>query len=107
MTKKQSRYDRQRGMIFYLALIFIQTLKDLIRRKYCPLIPTLLPLKTGVMIKIQKLTNVQQKTAVDKNVPEGFSMNNWKKGDSQVIPGFPFTWTPGFKVEMPDNSDEL
>ena len=46
------------------------------------------------MIKIQKLTNVQQKTAVDKNVPEGFSMNNWKKGDSQVMPGFPFTWTP-------------
>ena len=39
---------------FFLVLMtFIQTLKDLMRRKYCPLIPTLLPLKTGVMIKIQ------------------------------------------------------
>ena len=27
-----------------------------------------------------ELTNVQQKTAVDKNAPEGFSINNWRKG---------------------------
>ena len=54
-----------------------------------------------------KLTNVQQKTAVDKNAPEGFSINNWKKGDSEVMPEFPFTGAPGFKVEIPDDSDKL
>ena len=27
-----------------------------------------------------ELKNVQQKAAVDKNAPEGFSINNWKKG---------------------------
>ena len=27
-----------------------------------------------------ELKNVHQKTAVDKNAPEGFSINNWKKG---------------------------
>ena len=29
-----------------------------------------------------------KKTTVDKNVPEGFSMNNWKKGDSEVMSEF-------------------
>ena len=51
-----------------------------------------------------KLTNVQQKTVMDKNAPEGFSINNWKKGDSEVMPEFPFTGAPGFKVEKPDDS---
>ena len=45
-----------------------------------------------------ELANVQQKTSVDKNDPEGFSMNNWKKEDSEVMPEFLFTGTPGFKV---------
>ena len=39
--------------------------------------------------------------------PEQFSINNWKKGDSEVMTQFPFTWTPGFKVEIPDNTDDL
>ena len=43
-------------------------------------------------------TNVQQKASVDKNVPEGFSMNSWKE-DNEVMPEFLFTGTPGFKVE--------
>ena len=54
-----------------------------------------------------ELTNVQQKTAVDKNAPEGFSINNRKKGDSEAMPEFPFTGVSGFKVEIPDDSDEL
>ena len=54
-----------------------------------------------------ELTNVQQKTAVDKNAPEGFSINNQKKGDSEAMPEFPFTGASGFKVEIPDDSDEL
>ena len=54
-----------------------------------------------------ELTNVQQKTAVDKNAPEGFSINNRKKGDSEAMPEFPFTGASGFKVEIPDDSDEL
>ena len=41
-------------MIFYLVLIiFIQTFKDLMEIKYCPLIPTLLLITTGDMIKIE------------------------------------------------------
>ena len=54
-----------------------------------------------------ELTNVQQKTAVDKNAPEEFSINNWKKGDSEVMPEFPFTGAPGFKVKIPDASMTL
>ena len=54
-----------------------------------------------------ELINVQQKTAVDKNAPEQFSNNNWKNGDSEVMPEFPFTGAPGFKVEIPDDSDKL
>ena len=54
-----------------------------------------------------ELTNVQQKTAVDKSAPEGFSINNQKKGDSEAMPEFPFTRAPGFKVEIPDDSEEL
>ena len=54
-----------------------------------------------------ELTNVQQKTAADKNGPEVFSIKNWKKGDSEVMPEFSFTGAPGFKVEIPDDSDEL
>ena len=77
------------------------------RRKYCPLIPTLPPLKTSHDNDTNELTNVQQKTAADKNAPEEFNMNNWKKGDSEVMPDFPFTGTPGFKVEIPDDSNEL
>ena len=50
--------------------------------------------------------NVQQ-TAIDKNAPEVFSMNNWKKGGIEAMLEFPFTGTPGFKVEIPDNTDEL
>ena len=46
-----------------------------------------------------------QKRAVNKNVPEGFSMKNWKKGDSEVMPQFPFIWTPGFKVQIPDENN--
>ena len=53
-----------------------------------------------------ELTNVQQKTAVDKNAPEGFSINNWKEGDSEVMPEFPFTGAPEFKVEILDDSDK-
>ena len=78
-------------------------MKDLNRRKYCPL----LPLTTGLRIKTDEFTNVQQKTKVHKNAPERFSMNNWKKGDHQVMPEFPFTGTLGFKVEIPDDSDKL
>ena len=78
-------------------------MKDLDRRKYCPL----LPLTTGLGIKTDEFTNVQQKTKVHKNAPERFSMNNWKKGDHQVMPEFPFTGTPGFKVEIPGDSDKL
>ena len=95
-------------MIFYLVqMIFIQTLKDLGRRKYSPLIQTLLPLKTGVDKNAEELTNVQQKTAVDKNAPEGFSIDNWKKGVSEVMSEFSFTGAPRFKVEIPDDSDKL
>ena len=54
-----------------------------------------------------ELTDVQQKTAVDKSAPEGFSINNRKKGDSEAMPEFPFTGAPGFKVEIPDDSEEL
>ena len=43
-----------------------------------------------------------KKTTVDKNAPEGFSMNNWKKGDSEVMLEF-----QSFKVEIRDDSDEL
>ena len=71
-------------------------MKDLDRRKYCPL----LPLTTGLGIKTDEFTNVQQKTKVHKNA-------NWKKGDHQVMPEFPFTGTLGFKVEIPDDSDKL
>ena len=35
-----------------------------------------------------ELTNIQQKTVVDKNAPEGFSINHWKKGDSEVSQSF-------------------
>ena len=34
-------------------------------------------------------------------------MSNWKKEDSEVTPEFPFTGTPGFKVEILDDSDKL
>ena len=33
-------------------------------------------------------------------------MNNWKKGDSEVMSEFPFTGTPGFKVEIQDNTNK-
>ena len=54
-----------------------------------------------------ELTNVQQKTAVVKNAPEGFSMDNWKKGDSEVMPKFPFTGAPRLKIEITDDGDKL
>ena len=54
-----------------------------------------------------ELRNIQQKTAVDKNAPEVFSINNWDKGDNKVMPEFPFIGAPGFKVEIPDDRDEL
>ena len=54
-----------------------------------------------------ELSYVQQKTATDKNVPEGFSMNNWNKGNSEVMSEFPFIGTPRFKVKIPDDGDQL
>ena len=53
-----------------------------------------------------ELTNVHQNRAIDKNSSEGFSMNNWKKGDSEVMSEFPFTGTPGYKVEIQDNTNK-
>ena len=48
-----------------------------------------------------------QKRAVNKNAPEGFSMKNWKNGDSEVMPQFPFIGTPGFKVQIPDENNKF
>ena len=56
--------------------------------------------------KTNELANVQQKGPIDKNVTERFSMNNWKKGDTEVMPEFPFTEIPGFKVEILDDIDK-
>ena len=86
-------------------MIFIQTL---MRRKCCPLIQTFTPPKNSSHDKnTYKLTNVLEKTAIDKNATEGFSINNWKKRDSEVMPEFSSTETPGFKVEIPDDSNKL
>ena len=78
------------------------------RRKCCPLIQTFTPPKNSSHDKnTYKLTNVLEKTAIDKNATEGFSINNWKKRDSEVMPEFSSTETPGFKVEIPDDSNKL
>ena len=39
--------------------------------------------------------------------PEGFSMNNWEKKDSEVMTDSPLTGTPELKVEIPDDTDSL
>ena len=78
------------------------------RRKYSPLIQTFTPPKNSSHDKnTYKLTNVLKKTAIDKNAPEGFSIDNRKKRDSEIMPEFSFTETPGFKVEIPDDSNKL
>ena len=47
--------------------------------------PNFTPTKNGSHDKnTDELTNVQQKTAADKNALLGFSINNWKKGDSHA-----------------------
>ena len=69
--------------------------------------PNLTPTKNRSHDKnTNELTNVHQNRAIDKNSSKGFSMNNWKKGDIEVMSEFPFTGTPGFKVEIQDSTNK-